>query len=105
VLKDGMKLRLREIRKLRGLTLEQLGDMVGMSISYLSEIESGKKLPNSKRIERFCEALSVKPYELLRSDEEFDLTKHIIVLESLSPEARDAVLMHAIGLVAAQDEQ
>ena len=63
-----MKLRIRELRMERGLTVEQLADMVGLSKSYVSEIENGKKQANQLRIQRFSEALGVKVFELLDQD-------------------------------------
>ena len=63
-----MKLRIRELRKARKLTVEQLADMVGLSKSYVSEIENGKKQANQNRIEKFANALNVPVYDLL--DEE-----------------------------------
>ena len=36
--------RIREVRKARGLTQEQLAEMANMSSAYLGEIERGKKV-------------------------------------------------------------
>jgi transcriptional regulator with XRE-family HTH domain len=33
---------LREIRKARKMTLREIGDKIGKSVSYLSEVERGK---------------------------------------------------------------
>lgn len=37
---------LRKLRKAKGLTQKQLGDLVGVSESFVSQMESGKKLPS-----------------------------------------------------------
>jgi transcriptional regulator with XRE-family HTH domain len=42
---DAVGPRLRAIRKQRGSTLEQLGELTGMSVSTLSRIESGRRRP------------------------------------------------------------
>lgn len=38
--------RLRQQRKRRGLTIEQLAEMIGLSKNYVSLIERGQKLPS-----------------------------------------------------------
>jgi transcriptional regulator with XRE-family HTH domain len=40
-----VRARLRQARKLQGLTLKQLGKRVGLSENYLSEIENGLASP------------------------------------------------------------
>jgi transcriptional regulator with XRE-family HTH domain len=42
---DAVGPRLRAVRKQRGVTLEQLADLTGMSVSTLSRIESGRRRP------------------------------------------------------------
>ncbi len=56
--------KIREIRKARGVTLEQLAEMTDLSTSYLSRIESGKRgLRLEPRI-AIAEALKVEPTDL-----------------------------------------
>lgn len=97
----GMQLRVRELRKARGLTVQQLADLAGLSKSYMSELETGKKTANARRIEQIAKALSVRPFELL-DDTSIDagLLDHIGRLAQMSPEDRLAVLRHAESLVA-----
>lgn len=57
--------RLKELRKAKKLTQEQLADMVGISQAYISDIEKGKKDIDFSLAERFAKALNVKPYELM----------------------------------------
>lgn len=52
------------IRNKRGLTLEKLAYENDISKGYLSELESGKKLPSLKMLERIAEALEVDIKEL-----------------------------------------
>ena len=63
-----MKLRIKELRKARGWTVEQLAEIVGLSKSYVSEIENGKKQANQLRVQKFASAFGVHVLELL--DEE-----------------------------------
>lgn len=101
---DGMQLRVRELRKSKGLTVQQLADIVGLSKSYLSEIETGKKTANARRIEQLAKALSVRPFELLDdSMVDADLLEHMAMLSQMSRADRDAVLRHAEALAARAD--
>lgn len=59
---------LRVLRQQRGLTLQELADRAGLSRSYLSEIERGKKQPSIKVLETIASALNVS-LEVLVSQE------------------------------------
>lgn len=52
--------RLNELRKARGLTLEQLASLSGLTKSYLSKIENGKKVPPLGSLTRICHALGTE---------------------------------------------
>lgn len=43
---DKLGLRMRALREARGLTQEQVGERVGISQKYLSELERGTKSPS-----------------------------------------------------------
>ncbi len=60
-----MELRLKELRKTRGLTLDDLADMAGISKSYLSELENGRKDINGRRLKALAKALGVRPSDIL----------------------------------------
>ena len=49
---------IRRIRKERGLTLKQLGDMVGVSEAYIRAYESGRRNPKLKSLETLAQALA-----------------------------------------------
>jgi transcriptional regulator with XRE-family HTH domain len=58
--------RVRRIRKLRGLTIEQLARLTQSSISYISELETNpKRSPSLKKLRAFAEALEVDEGALL----------------------------------------
>ena len=59
-------LKLRKHRQERRLSLSELAARSGLSISYLSEIESGRKHPKPEKLIRLAEALGV-PYDDLVS--------------------------------------
>ena len=57
--------RLRHHRKLRGLTLDQLGEAVGKPAPYLSLLENGKKEPRLNLVMELSTALGVDVADLL----------------------------------------
>ncbi len=52
---------LKEARKKKKLTLRRLGELTGISPSYLSEIETGAKLPpkDTNKLKQLAEALGL----------------------------------------------
>lgn len=58
-------LKLRSLRTERGLTLQQTADRAGLSVSYLSEIEKGRKYPKPERLLELAAALGVPFDELV----------------------------------------
>lgn len=61
----SMKLRITELRKERGLTVQALADAAGMSKSYLSEIANGVKEVNGRRMDALARALGVSTIDLI----------------------------------------
>ena len=58
--------KIREIRKSKGLTLEELSQACGLSVSQLSKIENGKAMPTLSSLDRLAKALQVDISTLLR---------------------------------------
>jgi transcriptional regulator with XRE-family HTH domain len=56
---------LRRIRRKCGYTQEELAHRVGMDVSYLSELENGKKEPCLRKIKELSQALAVPVSRLL----------------------------------------
>jgi predicted transcriptional regulator/transcriptional regulator with XRE-family HTH domain len=68
---DGLDLatfgqRLKHLRRTRGLTLAELGELVGRTPSVLSLIENGRREPRLSLVEQLAAALSVPVPELLK---------------------------------------
>lgn len=57
--------RLKNARKNKGLTQEQLVEKMGVSIAYLSKIETGKIHINLERLSQICNILDVTEGEIL----------------------------------------
>jgi transcriptional regulator with XRE-family HTH domain len=62
--------RLRALRKLRGLTQEELGERSNVSGKLVGQIERGEGNPTLQVIADFATALSVEPAALLQFEEE-----------------------------------
>ena len=56
---------LRRIRRMRGMTQEQLGEMLGIQRSAVCKYEKGRTRPNVLQLMTICNALDVSPEELL----------------------------------------
>ncbi|RMG18406.1 MAG: XRE family transcriptional regulator [Bacteroidetes bacterium] len=52
-------LKLRQLRQEKGLSLQALSQRTGISVSYLNEIEKGKKYPKTNKIAALAEGLDV----------------------------------------------
>lgn len=61
--------RVREFRKQRGLTLEQLAEQAGMSVSHLSRIERHEKNWSVDSLPKIAKALGVEPHLLIDASE------------------------------------
>ncbi len=72
-------LKLRQLRQEKGLSLSELAAASGLSVSYLNEIESGKKYPKAEKIAALSNALGIT-YDKLVS---LKLTKHLAPIGEL----------------------
>jgi len=65
--------RLRELRQKRGLTQQAVADLAGMSLTYISNLEHGLKVPSLTTIVRLAVALECKVKDLVSAFEKADL--------------------------------
>ena len=86
-----MKLRLKEIRKERRMTQRQVADLAGMSVSYYTEIELGKKTLNARRLEAIAKALRVTPADLIMDSHNEEHHQLLREIEKLTPDERNLV--------------
>ncbi len=56
--------RIRELRKAKGLTQEQLAELVGVEPRHISRVEGGYSSPSIERLARIAEILDVPIKEL-----------------------------------------
>lgn len=62
--------RIRQCRRLKALTLEELGNKSEICSKYLGEIERGKKNPTLSIIRKIANGLDIHPSWLLSEDSE-----------------------------------
>lgn len=56
---------LKELRKMKGLTQEQLATKIRVSSTYIGFIEQGQRNPSLKTLDKIARVLSVKMTDLL----------------------------------------
>ena len=59
---------LKAYRKLRDISQMQLAELCGSSTGYIGEIESGKRFPSVKMIERIAIALEIESWHLFKNE-------------------------------------
>lgn len=64
-----MKNRIRELRKERGLTMKQLGNIIGAAESTMSQYETGKRQPGNEILLKLGEFFDVSVGYLLYAEE------------------------------------
>ncbi len=67
--------KIKEKRKLKNLTQEQLAELVDIGMPNISYIENGKFYPTVETLEKICKALNVKPFELYMFDSERNINE------------------------------
>jgi len=58
--------RLRQLRLKRKLSQEELAYRVGMDVSYLSEVENGRKEPCLRKIKELAQGLDITMSSMMR---------------------------------------
>lgn len=61
---------IRKYRKKKNLTQKELGDIVRISNTYLSDMEIGRTNPSIKTLKRIAKGLEISYVDLLRDTEE-----------------------------------
>lgn len=67
-------LRIRALRRKRGLTLQQFSEQVNVSTSYLSQIENGRANTNLAILQRIASALLVPIIDLFSDENTFQVS-------------------------------
>jgi len=91
-------LKLRSLRDRQGWTLNELARRAGVAVSYLSEIEKGKKYPKPEKLQTLARALGVRYEDLVSNRPDDDLAALSAFAES---EFLREFPFHLFGLQAA----
>jgi len=89
-LKGRVANRIKTIRKLRGLTQEQLANNVDRTVFAISQLERGVSLPSFETLERLSAALGVPVREFFdeADDEEGTSSRRIHLMTTLADTVR-----------------
>ena len=70
-LKEAFAKRLKQVRKSRGMTQEELAELVGVAPRHISFIETARSFPSCELTERLCNALNISYSSLFDFEDEF----------------------------------
>lgn len=92
---------IKEWRKFRGLTQQQLADRVETVVSGISQLESGKQGYSQAMLEALASALSCEPWDLLNVDpgKEGDVVDLTRLLKNATPEQKAEAIGYVKGLL------
>lgn len=91
-IKEMIGARLKAIRTSKGITQEQLSEMVGINPKYLSSIERGKENPTLNTFLKLAETLNAGLYEIFSGIEVEDPKNRRALIDSLLEKADDEQL-------------
>jgi len=79
-LRNLLSANMKAYRALRGLSQMKLAEKVDTAPNYIAMIESGRKFPSDKMLERIAQALGIDPSALfsLKTGEEVALQVHVL---------------------------
>ena len=95
-------LRIKEIRKQKHITQEELAEMVNLDFGYISKLEVGRNFPKIGTLENIAKALDVELAEFFRfsSLKEENLKDEIIkIYDKLSKDKQYTLYRVAKGLL------
>lgn len=78
-IKELTGLRIKELRRAKGMSQEMLAEKTGISSKYLSSIERGKENPTLETLIRLAEALSIELAEVFNFSHEGKSAKELRV--------------------------
>lgn len=92
--RQGVPHRLREIRQRAGLTLEQLGEAVGMTAQTIQKYETEPQRLRVADLDKFCTALDCSRAELIGSGDGLspEELQWLLRLRDLKAEDRQRIL-------------
>lgn len=100
--------RIRNFRQKKKFTLRELSQATGLSISFLSDIENGRRLPSLENLSKIAKALDVSISYLIEKDKDSNISQEISndneiraiarAFKELTPDKRELLLKLAISM-------
>ena len=87
-------LRIKELRELKGYSINKLANMAGVSQSYLRDIELGNKNPTISFLSLLCEQLGISVKDFFNDFSETSFRDEPLIqkIYQMSPEQREKLL-------------
>jgi transcriptional regulator with XRE-family HTH domain len=92
-------MRIRRLRKERGISLRDFGRLAGVHPFHVMAIELGQLAANTKTLRSIANALEVAPLDLLNHDTESDDIGHLIEMMRKQPESVRKIMLRVKPLV------
>ena len=86
--------RIRQLRELKGYTVNKLANLSGVSQSYLRDIELGNKNPTVAFLELLCEQLEISLQEFFSESAEGEKERDLLLqrIYKMSPKQKEKLL-------------
>lgn len=98
---------IRKLRKVHGMTQEQIGDIAGVSSMAVSQWENGRAVPRMGSIQRLADYFNI-PKSVIMGDEieqeliigtlTDDESEIVDIMRSITPEGQKQLLVFARGI-------
>lgn len=85
---EELGLKIRTMRKSRGMTLKDLGDAIGQSLGSISMYETGQRRPERETLEALADVFNVSLSSLILTEPEIDDINEYLDALPKTPEAR-----------------
>lgn len=99
----GQRWFLREWRKSKGLTQDQLAERAGMSKPFISQLETGARQYTQETLERLAEVLGTEPASLIMRNPEITDAPWTL-LETITPLERSQVVAFVKAIRTGKEE-
>jgi transcriptional regulator with XRE-family HTH domain len=86
--------KIRELRSVRGFTVQQFADEIDKSAGYVSRIEARGEIPSVELILLIAEKLAVKPESLLELAKQSQLGR---VAQQIDAKQQEALILYRKG--------
>lgn len=98
--KKLLGVRIQELRKIKGLTQEQLSQKVGLDPKHISRIEVGRSYPSLDTLDKLARALKVELSAFFEFDRKLKSTKELKkTINDLLKDANEAKLGQVIKVL------